>query len=166
MNPVLTVEGAAVADGGSDDRPPRPFIGTYVLVDKKPVPEPDMKKWGEWMQTSNRRVGWYKNGCLEVSTIFLGLDMGFPIETYPDVPDGYRPRIFETAMFRESPRKRPPYTLFHRRSYTLDYMPRYRTWEAAEHRHRILVRMINRCASHQLHFDVLDDLWGVNFGDD
>lgn len=52
----------------------------YVLNDKgKPVPEPDLIKWAEWMEgAGNRRLVNDKlPGGITVSTVFLGLNHNF-----------------------------------------------------------------------------------------
>lgn len=66
----------------------------YILVDNKPVPEPDLMKWGQWMQTGDRIVKQDKlpDGTF-VSTVFLGLDHSFS----PDGP----PLLYETMIFRD-----------------------------------------------------------------
>lgn len=57
---------------------------TYILDDaNKPVPEPDIRKWGYWFETANRSVARDHIGKFSVSTVFLGLDRGhgssFPV---------------------------------------------------------------------------------------
>lgn len=65
----------------------------YILVDGKPVPEPDMEKWGLWMRDdANRRVAWDDVGDRSVSTVFLGTNHAFC---------GGPPILFET-MVREA----------------------------------------------------------------
>lgn len=53
--------------------------GQYILnQDGKPVPEPDLHKWGKWMEQSvKRRVARETIGDCDVSTVFLGLDHSF-----------------------------------------------------------------------------------------
>lgn len=43
---------------------------TYILVDKVPVEEPDLRKWGEWMVGTGPVVARTE----QVSTLFLGMD--------------------------------------------------------------------------------------------
>jgi hypothetical protein len=52
--------------------------GRYVLDSEwKPVLEPDLFKWAEWFETTDRMVKVEKVGDCEVSTVFLGLDHAF-----------------------------------------------------------------------------------------
>lgn len=67
----------------SDDR--------YILVDKKPVPEPDLMKWAQWYGTAKRHVAQETIGDSRVSTVFLGLDHSFG--------DGGLPILWETMVF-------------------------------------------------------------------
>lgn len=76
----------------------------YILdEDKEPVPEPDLTKWAEWFESSNRvvrrnttsvtmkRGDQEKNvGEITISTVFLGLDHSFT---------GNPPLLFETMVF-------------------------------------------------------------------
>lgn len=66
-------------------------LGTYILVDGKPVAEPDMQKWSQWMKTAERAVGKTKVGEAHVSTVFLGLDHSFG--------NGSEPVLWETMIF-------------------------------------------------------------------
>lgn len=51
----------------------------YILDEKgNPIPEPNLLKWGRWMQTSEDRfVARTTVGESVVSTVFLGLDHQF-----------------------------------------------------------------------------------------
>lgn len=51
--------------------------GRYVLRDGMPVLEPDLFKWGRWLQTADRAVAKDTHGEVDVSTVFLGLDHSF-----------------------------------------------------------------------------------------
>lgn len=92
----------------------------YILVDREPVPEPDMEKWGAWFQNANRIVrkdtakvslDGKPIGNIEVSTVFLGIDHAF---------GGGKPLLFETCVFGGA----------------LDgEYERCSTWEAAEKMH-------------------------------
>ena len=101
--------------------------GRYILDGHNPVPEPDLMKWGEWMQTANRTVkittgsissqGDYI-GDIRVSTVFLGLDHSF---------GGKAPVLFETMVFGG----------------LMDQsQDRCSTWEAAEQMHD---KMCEKC---------------------
>lgn len=65
----------------------------YILnAEGNPIPEPDLMKWGQWLQTAKRNIAKtdLPNG-LWVSTVFLGLDHQFE--------PGEPPLIFETMIF-------------------------------------------------------------------
>ena len=67
--------------------------GRYILDAKgNPIPEPDLLKWGRWLETAdNRRVAHNKTTSgVTVSTVFLGLDHRFG-----DGP----PVLWETMIF-------------------------------------------------------------------
>lgn len=66
------------------------ILGRYILDGHKAVPEPDLLKWGQWLETANRHVGQDEIGTARVSTVFLGLDHSFG-----DGP----PLLFETMVF-------------------------------------------------------------------
>lgn len=70
-----------------------PWIGQYILDDDgNPVPEPDLFKWGTWLQTHDRHVAEdVLPGGVRVSTVFLGLDQAFLW--------GGRPLLWETMTF-------------------------------------------------------------------
>jgi hypothetical protein len=63
----------------------------YILDGHTVVPQPDLKRWGQWMQGANRSVRRTqpRPGVL-VSTVFLGLDHSF---------GGDKPHLFETMVF-------------------------------------------------------------------
>lgn len=90
------------------------MTGKYILdKDSKPVLEPDILKWGQWFENSNRTVAKYEGEGYSVSTVFLGLDHQFG-----DGP----PLVFETMIFGGP----------------LDqYQERYCTWAEAEAGHLV-----------------------------
>jgi hypothetical protein len=63
----------------------------YILVGHEAVPEPDLFKWGQWLETADRHVRDSFQGDVRVSTVFLGLDHSFT-EHGP-------PLLFETMVF-------------------------------------------------------------------
>lgn len=63
----------------------------FILENDQIVACEDLFKWGEWMQTANRRIALDEIDGSKVSTVFLGLDHGFG--------DGRRPVLFETMVF-------------------------------------------------------------------
>ena len=99
--------------------------GKYILINKIPIPEPDIIKWSKWIESSwdkppgfGRRVAETSIGEIRVSTVFLCIDHGFI---------GSSPILFETLVFGG----------------TIDgYMNRYYTWEEAKLGHRRIVRKV------------------------
>jgi hypothetical protein len=63
----------------------------YILEGHEPVPEPDLMKWGRWMETAERHVAFTNLDGVRVSTVFLGLDHNFM--------EGGPPLLFETMIF-------------------------------------------------------------------
>lgn len=84
----------------------------YILVDRKPVPEPDTIKWAQWFEN-------FDNRRLYVSTVFLGLDHNWEGEG--------RPILFETMVFRNK---------------SGEEADRYCTWEEAEAGHERMVQKV------------------------
>lgn len=66
------------------------ITGKYILVGKEPVPEPNLLKWGKWLETANRKVRQDEIDGVIISTVFLGLDHSF---------GGELPLLFETMIF-------------------------------------------------------------------
>jgi len=64
-------------------------MNRYILKDNIPVPEPDLIKWGKWMEKADS-VAQDKVGEMLVSTVFLGLDHQF---------GAGEPVLFETMVF-------------------------------------------------------------------
>ena len=63
----------------------------YILNESgTPVVEPDITKWGKWMEIGNRRVKFEKVGDVEISTVFLGMDHAW---------GGGPPVLWETMVF-------------------------------------------------------------------
>ena len=92
----------------------------YILVDRRPMPCPDMKAWGAWLQSSGeeRRVALDDVREFHISTVFLGLDHNF-------APGG-APLLFETLVTGGE-------------DATGIMMRRYSTWKEAEKGHRQIV---------------------------
>jgi hypothetical protein len=91
----------------------------YILLDKTPVPEPSLSRWGMWMEIADRRVALSKFGDVEVSTVFLGIDHNFW--------DVGPPLLFETMIFG-GPLDQEQW--------------RYSTWEEAEAGHQAACALI------------------------
>lgn len=63
----------------------------YILDEKgTPVAEPDIIKWAQWFQKSDRGVGNEIVGDAQISTVFLGINHAF---------DSGPPVLWETMVF-------------------------------------------------------------------
>ena len=97
--------------------------GRFILHDHIPVEEPDLMKWGLWLQSNDTKVARESVGGVDVSTIFLGLDHSFG--------DG-SPLLFETTVFGGS----------------LDQeMDRYATWDEAVAGHALMKQRVIQAAA-------------------
>ena len=107
-------------------------IGQYIIDEHGDVvPEPDLYKWGEWLQRrAPVRVARtdLPNG-ITVSTIFLALDHGFSFTSANHVP-----LLFETMAYDRTPALMSFY----------DEQWRYPTWEAAAEGHLAAVEIFRR----------------------
>lgn len=90
----------------------------YILDGHTPKPVDDIREWGIWFETADRRVAKTDVNGDEVSTVFLGLDHNWG--------DG-APILFETLVFGGP----------------LDgEMDRYTQWEVAEKGHAKMVERV------------------------
>jgi hypothetical protein len=109
----------------------RPNSGRYILGgdDGRQIIEcPDLIYWAEWFEAYDRHIAHtIVGGMWEVSTIFLGLDMGHA-RIFTDNPDA-PPQCFETLVFRLAGG---------RRNHT-QTGGRWSTWAEAEQQHARLV---------------------------
>lgn len=64
--------------------------GKYILVNGKPVEEPDVLKWAKWFESADRVVEKTLVGDVEISTVFMALDHGFGVNP---------PLLYETMVF-------------------------------------------------------------------
>ncbi len=96
---------------------PDNVTGKYILVDRVPVPCPDLMKWGRFMEEADRHVAVTMVDGIRVSTVFLGLDHG-----WCDGP----PVLFETMIFGGE--------------HDQDYQERCCTWAEAEAMHKKAVK--------------------------
>jgi len=63
----------------------------YILKDGKPMPEPDIYKWGRWFESADRAVAKTTvSPDVYVSTVFLGIDHRFGVGP---------PMLWETMIF-------------------------------------------------------------------
>ena len=109
----------------------KPNCGRYILVGKTPVLEPDLTKWGSWMQVFNRHVAKTIIGQLYISTVFLGLDHNF----YSEGP----PVLWETMIFNKSkPTKVGNKFIFD----DIDIQERYTTYAKAKAGHNRIVKLL------------------------
>lgn len=60
-----------------------------------PIQEPDVQKWGEWMETYDRQVKLETIGDCQISTVFLGIDHDFS--------GTGSPVLWETMIFSSNP---------------------------------------------------------------
>lgn len=106
----------------------------YKLVDRVPVPVPDLLAWAEWMERHRREciVAQDQVGPLFVSTVFLGLD-----HNWFDGP----PILFESGIFDPI-----VFELRGRAAQGLDEleMRRSSTWEEADADHLKLLEVATR----------------------
>jgi len=65
----------------------------YILIGQSVVKEADLFTWAEWFEHADRRVMYTRLPWCDVSTVFLGLDHGFPFSR------GSQPILFETMAF-------------------------------------------------------------------
>jgi hypothetical protein len=100
---------------------PDNVTGKYILVDRVPVPCPDLMKWGQFMQYADRHVAQTMVDGIRVSTVFLGLD-----HSWCDGP----PVLFETMIFGGE--------------HDDEYQERCSTWAEAEEMHRVAVEAAKR----------------------
>lgn len=90
----------------------------YILIDRVPVPEYDLFKWGRWLEKSERTIKRTKIGDALISTVFLGLDHNWG--------DG-EPVLFETMVFGGK----------------MDsHMRRYTSYDAALTGHKRVVKLV------------------------
>ena len=102
-------------------------MSRYILDGRKPIIEPDLMRWTEALENTDRQVKRTKtreyldDGKLifvDVSTVFLGIDHSY---------GGGRPILFETMVFGGK----------------LDQeMDRCSTWEEAEKMHDLMVEKV------------------------
>ena len=94
------------------------MLDKYILVNKKPVKEPDTLKWAKWFEKADRHVKRDSIGDVEVSTVFLSLDHNF---------SGGKPLLFETMIFGGKHDQ---------------YQDRCSTWKEAEEMHKKAINKV------------------------
>jgi hypothetical protein len=95
----------------------------YILEGHKAIPCDDPHIWSVQFASTNRVVALTKEGEVEVSTVFLGIDHNF---------GSYPPLLFETMVFKN----RGKVSLNHYYNTNIyDLTERYATWEEAEQGH-------------------------------
>jgi hypothetical protein len=90
----------------------------YILDGHTPVPVNDVQTWGRWFETADRRVALDVLGDVEVSTVFMGMNLTLGAEP---------PLLFETMAFRG------------RHEIRCD---RYATWDEAEAGHTAMLALV------------------------
>jgi hypothetical protein len=115
---------APAAGGGRDRTTEDDSVSEkYVLDGRTPRRVDDVREWGRWFESADRRVASTEIGPVRVSTVFLGLDHGFG--------ESPRPIVFETMIFgSDAP------ALDH-------YQERYATWDEAEAGHARAVALVD-----------------------
>lgn len=93
----------------------------FILDGKTPKPV-DLKTWGKWFETADRRVAKDQIGDVQISTVFLGLN-----HQWCDGP----PLIFETMIFG---------------GMYDQHQTRASTWDEAEKQHADAVALVKRSA--------------------
>lgn len=92
----------------------------YALKDRKVVACPDMREWAFMLADEDAcRVALTMIDNIEVSTVFIGIDMG--------LGRSKQPQVFETMIFEDGKAKDNR---------------RYATWEEAEAGHREIVAAV------------------------
>ena len=91
----------------------------WILEGHNIVHEPDLLKWGKWMETADRHVALTERDDVRISTVFLGLDHS--------LWDGGPPILFETMVFINGDGGE---------------MERYATWDEAVEGHANMVAKI------------------------
>lgn len=69
----------------------------YILVGDEIVECDDIYEWGEWFENNDRSIGKDEREGVRISTVFLGIDHGFPWGALPQ--SEYKPVLFETMIF-------------------------------------------------------------------
>jgi hypothetical protein len=90
----------------------------YILQGHKPIPANNLKEWGEWVATADRKVALDVVNEAKISTVFLSLNHAFT--------DNDPPLLFETMVFGGE---------FDQET------ERYSTWEEAEIGH---IKMVDK----------------------
>lgn len=108
------------------------LTGKYCLDDMGiPYEEPDLLKWGAWMEKADRHVAKSYVGPFYISTVFLGIDHSFdrPVE----------PILFETMVFDNGDGSA---LKSWKDSTSLDIQERYATRSDAILGHKLIVKQI------------------------
>jgi len=94
--------------------------GYYILEGKNVKYVGDLIKWATWFETADRIVKSDMIDGIYISTVFLGIDHGYPFEEVP-------PILFETMIFGGEED---------------GYQERYSTWEQAEAGHEKAIGIV------------------------
>jgi len=96
-------------------------MGLYVLEGHQPVPCEDFMEWAVWMDGTGRQLAFDSVGSANLSTVFLGIDLGWLR------PGG--PILFETLIFDDT------------REHHLTGR-RYQTWDDAMAGHAMMLSVL------------------------
>lgn len=108
-------------------------MSDYYLLDENKQPyKVELLEWARWLENNKKnmhvRFNTIKKFNVDISTVFLGLDHGYP--RWSGHTKSYKPVLFETMIFWPSNEE-------------LDqYQERYSTWKEALEGHRKAVRMV------------------------
>lgn len=99
----------------------------HHIIENRVIRQASLMEWATWLECADRHVGDSEIGTVRVSTVFIGIDMGF-------YNDGV-PILFETMVFGEGVPALNP-------GFWSESMWRYRTLEEAERGHRIVCEKV------------------------
>jgi hypothetical protein len=106
------------------------LVKYYILKDRVAVPVSSVKEWADFYENQKlRRIRFntIKKYDIDISTVFLGLDHGYP--QWAGHTENYKPQIFETMIFWEK----------HELN---NWCDRYSTWDEAVKGHREAIRLV------------------------
>lgn len=109
----------------------------YYVLDGREIRAVDMQEWADWFRTGNRRVAETFIGEYRVSTVFLSIDHSFSAAGPPV--------LFESMVFgQKTVEIRAPDGSTWVSAESLDWQPRYRTYDEAERGHEVLCEEVRR----------------------
>jgi hypothetical protein len=107
----------------------------YKLVGREIVAVEHLLEWAQWYETADRLIAVTEVGEFRVSTVFLGIDHGYGVRDAPV--------LFETMVFGQ-PVEMDFFGQKRMSRESLDYQPRYSSYDEAEAGHRAMCEEITR----------------------